>query len=98
MTLRGLRRKEPLTSLISPEARSRRTGDEPDRLSLDRDRQGSSEALEFTSRRGREFVDAELDLHLLERSRELERHFRVVLIDDRRASILSDVETLVERE
>src|SRR5580698_63011 len=45
-----------------------------------------------------QLIGTELELDLAECSVELERHLRVVLIDDRRARILSDVETLVERE
>src|SRR5262252_4157451 len=41
---------------------------------------------------------AELDLDLLERTRELERHLLQVVLDDGRASVLADIERFVERE
>src|SRR2546429_9787614 len=54
--------------------------------------------LEFASLVGTELIGAELDLDLIERPGELERHLRIVLVDDGRSSVLADVETLVERE
>src|SRR5215475_3317618 len=44
-----------------------------------------------------QLVGAERDLDLPQRTGELERHLRVVLVDDRRSGVRADVEALVER-
>jgi hypothetical protein len=54
------------------------------------------EPIEFASLVGTELIGAELDLDLIERATELERHLRIVLVDNRRSRVLADVKTFVE--
>jgi hypothetical protein len=57
-----------------------------------------SEPLQLTLLVGGQLVGAELDLDLSQRAGELERRLRVVLVDDRGTSVLTNVEALIERE
>src|SRR5262245_10368262 len=66
------------------------------RLLLGSQRVVPLEFLKLTSLVGRQLVFAELDHDLLQRARELERHLRVVLVNDWRAGVHPDVKTLVE--
>jgi hypothetical protein len=45
-----------------------------------------------------ELVGAKVNLDLVKYASELERHLRVVLVDDGRTGVLTDVEAFVERE
>jgi hypothetical protein len=54
------------------------------------------ELLKLASLLGAELIGPKLDLDLLEGATELERHFRVVLVDDRRSGVLADVKAFVE--
>jgi hypothetical protein len=56
------------------------------------------EALEFAVLLGAEAVGPKIDLDLVQRAVEPERHLRVIFVDDRRSGIFADIETLVERE
>ena len=47
---------------------------------------------------GREFIGTELDLNLFKRASKFEWHLRVVLVDDWRSGILTDVEAFIEGE
>jgi hypothetical protein len=69
-----------------------------DDLSLHPQCKVPSEPLELASLLGTELIGPELDLDLLERATELERHLRVVLVDDRRSGVLADVKAFVQRE
>src|SRR5580704_11257752 len=47
---------------------------------------------------GREFIGTELDLNLFKRASKFEWHLRVVLVDDWRSGIHTDVEAFIEDE
>ena len=46
----------------------------------------------------REFIGTELDIDLLKLAGELERHLRIVIVDDRRSGVFADIEAFIERE
>src|SRR5258705_4989878 len=71
---------------------------EPRGSSLDPQCKVLLKLLEFASLVGTELIGAELDLDLIERPSELERHLRIVLVDNRRSSVLADVKAFVQRE
>src|SRR5262245_5033869 len=58
----------------------------------------SSQLFKFAPLLRGELVSPKLNVDLVERAAERERHLRVVFVDDRRPSVLPDIETLVERE
>src|SRR5262249_51912289 len=58
----------------------------------------SSQLFKFAPLLRGELVSPQLNVDLVERAAERERHLRVVFVDDRRPSVLPDIETLVERE
>lgn len=71
---------------------------EPRGSSLDPQRKVLLKLLEFASLVGTKSIGAELDLDFIERPGELERHLRIVLVDNRRSRVLADVKTFVERK
>src|SRR6476469_8782773 len=75
-----------------------RRASSPAVMLLSRHCQYDSEPLNGGTLSTGQIIRTEPELHLAECSVELERHLRVVFIDDRRARILSDVKTLVQRE
>src|SRR5262245_111866 len=58
----------------------------------------SSTPFQLSFLRGCQLVLSELDLDLLQCAGELERHLRVVVVDDRRAGVHADIEALIECE
>jgi hypothetical protein len=60
--------------------------------------QSPFEPIKLASFLGSELVGAKVNLDLVQYSSELERHLRVILVDDGRTGVLADVEAFVERE
>src|SRR6478672_7919621 len=76
----------------------KRTPPIPGVRSLNRQSKLPCHLFKFASLLGREFVGTDLDLNLFKRASKFEWHLRVVLVDDWRSGILTNVETFIERE